>query len=236
MNEEIKATELTTIESKEFSVFASKSDFESAARMALALSQSTIVPKEYQGNTSNCLIALEMSNRLQTSPLMVMQNLYIVQGKPAWSSQYMISIINTCGRFDGPLQFEITGKGDSLSCFAWTTQKGKKVEGPVIDMKMAKAEGWVEKNGSKWKTMPEIMIRYRAASFFGRIYCPDAIMGIYSQEEVYEMKPTTVIEGESALEKRFKAKEIVEGEKADGEVSDTTSTNNNTKQLLFDGK
>jgi hypothetical protein len=54
-------------------------------------------------------------------------------------------------------------------------------------MKMAKAEGWLNKNGSKWQTMPEVMIRYRAASFFGRLNCPDMIMGIYSKEEAIEL-------------------------------------------------
>ena len=54
-------------------------------------------------------------------------------------------------------------------------------------MTMANAEGWVNKNGSKWKTMPEVMIQYRAASFFGRMNCPDMIMGIYSQEEALDM-------------------------------------------------
>ena len=44
-------------------------------------------------------------------------------------------------------------------------------------------KGWINKSGSKWKTMPEQMIRYRAASFFGRLHCPDLIMGVYAEDE-----------------------------------------------------
>lgn len=163
--------------------------FETAARMANALSSSTIVPKAYQGERGlgNCMIALEMANRLHTSPLMVMQNLYIVNGNPAWSSQYIIAMINNSKKYKTEIQFDIQGAGNEMSCYAYVeTYDGRTVEGPLITMEMAEKEGWSTKDRSKWKTMPEVMIRYRAASFFGRLNCPDMIMGMYSVEEVLE--------------------------------------------------
>lgn len=172
------------------SVFANDESFNLATRMATALAQSTVVPKAYQGNVGNCMIAIEMASRINTSPMMVMQNLYIVNGNPAWSSQWIIAMINSSKRYKTELQFEFghdTADG-GLSCKAWAEDySGHKVEGPKITMKMANDEGWATKSGSKWKTMPEVMIRYRAASFFGRMNCPDMIMGIYSQEEVLDM-------------------------------------------------
>ncbi len=172
------------------SVFANAESFNLATRMATALAQSTVVPKAYQGNVGNCMIAIEMASRINTSPMMVMQNLYIVNGNPAWSSQWIIAMINSSKRYKTELQFEFghdTADG-GLSCKAWAEDySGHKVEGPKITMKMANEEGWATKSGSKWKTMPEVMIRYRAASFFGRMNCPDMIMGIYSQEEVLDM-------------------------------------------------
>jgi hypothetical protein len=168
-------------------IFSGSNEFSLALKMANALSSSTIVPKDYQGNIGNALIALEMSNRLGTSPLMVMQNLYIVNGRPAWSSQYIIAMINSSKKYKTELQYCFEGKGDNLSCYAFAEDyNDHKVKGPTITMEMAKAEGWVSKTGSKWKTMPEVMIRYRAASFFGRLNCPDMIMGIYSTEEVVD--------------------------------------------------
>jgi len=169
-------------------IFGDSKTFELAQRMATALSTSTIVPKDYQGKLGNCLIALEMSARLNTSPLMVMQNLYVVNGRPAWSSQYIIAMINNSKKYQTELQYEITGTGDKMSCYAYADDyNGHRVVGPTITMEMAKKEGWLGRTGSKWQTMPEVMIRYRAASFFGRLHCPDMIMGLYSSDEVIDI-------------------------------------------------
>lgn len=172
------------------SVFADSTSFDTALRMAKCLASSTVVPKEYHDNVGNCMIAIEMASRINTSPMMVMQNLYIVNGRPAWSSQWIIAMINSSRRYKTELQFEFgRDRADGgLSCRAWAEDySGHKVYGPKITMNMANEEGWTSKNGSKWKTMPEVMIQYRAASFFGRMNCPDMIMGIYSQEEVLDM-------------------------------------------------
>ncbi len=169
-------------------IFGDSKTFELAQRMANALSQSTIVPKDYQGKLGNCLIALEMASRLNTSPLMVMQNLYVVNGRPAWSSQYIVAMINSSKKYQTELQYEIKGSGMNMSCYAYADDyNGHRVTGPTITMELAKKEGWLDKTGSKWKTMPEVMIRYRAASFFGRLNCPDMIMGLYSSDEIIDI-------------------------------------------------
>lgn len=190
-------------------IFGGLREFQLAQRMANALASSTIVPRDYQGNMGNCLIALEMSNRLNTSPLMVMQNLYVVNGRPAWSSQYIVAMINSSKKYKTELQYHMEGTGDKLSCYAFAEDyNGHKVVGPTITMAMAEKEGWVGKNGSKWKTMPEVMIRYRAASFFGRLNCPDMIMGIYSTDEAIELgeQDYTVIDAVQTVETEIKEK------------------------------
>lgn len=170
------------------SIFESAEKWELATKMAASLAKSTIVPKEFQNNANNALIAIEMASRLRTSPLMVMQHLYVVYGRPSWSAQYVIAMINGSGKYDMELQFEekADDKGKPHSCMCWTEKDGRKVTGPVVTMDLAKAEGWYDKNSSKWKTMPQIMLRYRAASFFGRMNCPDLMMGMYTREEVEE--------------------------------------------------
>lgn len=167
------------------SAFSGPANFEHAQRVAKMLSASDLVPKNFQGNVQNTLIALELSNRIGASPLMVMQNLYIVHGKPSFSSTFIVAAINSCGKFS-PLRYEVTGSGDTLACKAWAYDKESKdrLEGPTVTMAMAKAEGWIDKAGSKWKTMPELMIRYRSAAFFGRLYAPEIMMGMQTQEEV----------------------------------------------------
>lgn len=169
-------------------IFGTSDNFIMAGQMAKALSQSTIVPKEYQSNEANCMVAIEIATRLQTSPLMVMQNLNVIQGRPSWGAQFLIAMVNGSGKYDMELQFdEKTDKdGNPFSCQCWTERKGRKVTGIIVDMDMANAEGWVQKNGSKWKTMPAVMLRYRAASFFARMNCPELTLGYYSKDEVLD--------------------------------------------------
>ena len=169
-------------------IFGTSDNFIMAMQMAKALSASTLVPREYQGNESNCLIAIDMSQRFGASPFEVMRNLDIIQGRPSWKSSALIGMINASNRYDMELQFEETNdeKGKPFSCRCWTTKQGRRVDGPIIDMNMAVAEKWVDKNGSKWKTMPQVMLRYRAASFFSRMNCPEISMGLYTSDEIIE--------------------------------------------------
>ena len=187
---EKKETKVAVKHDTDFSkgIFGSSDNWLMAGQMAQALSQSTIVPKDYQGNQANAMVAIEIANRLQTSPLMVMQNLYVIQGRPSWSAQFLIASVNGSGKYDMELQYDEKSDKDGkpFSCQCWTMKDGRKVSGPVIDMEMAKAEGWTTKSMSKWKTMPQIMLRYRAASFFARMNCPEMTLGFYTKDEVID--------------------------------------------------
>lgn len=170
-----------------------------AFKAAKFLASSELVPEQtYRAKPENCLIAIDLANRMNMPPLIVMQNLYIVKGKPAWSGQFCIALINCCGRFS-PLDFVFTEENGG-SCYATATRfaDGKNICGTTVSMAMAKNEGWLDKSGSKWKTMPEQMLRYRAASFFAKTYCPDILCGIQTADEVrdvngYEPNETPVI-------------------------------------------
>lgn len=181
--------------------------FDHAQRVAKMLSSSSLVPDTYKNNIQNTMIALEMANRIGASPLMVMQNLYIVQGKPSWSGSFIIASLNNSKRFS-PIRFEMDGEGDEFGCTAYAKdlKTGEKLEGPKVTWTMVKAEGWLAKAGSKWKTMPELMFRYRAAAFFGRLYAPDILMGMHTQEEVMDMpiSPAEPVVNEKKNNIRFK--------------------------------
>lgn len=169
--------------------FSSLESFELAQRAATLLAKSSLVPKEYQGNLPNCVIALNMASRMKADPLMVMQNLYIVHGKPGWSSQFLISTFNTSGRFSA-LRYEWVGERDTdeWGCKAWAVEKGsgEKLKGAVITIALAKKEGWYSKSGSKWQTMPQQMLMYRAAAWFIRAYAPELAMGMYTEDEIVD--------------------------------------------------
>jgi hypothetical protein len=166
--------------------------FEMLQRQAKMFSTSTLVPKEFQANMANCAIGLSIAKRLGADPFMVLQNIDVIHGRPSFRATFLIAMVNASGRFE-PLQFRMEGDegNPNRSCVAWTKSKadGTPLEGPKITLEMAKAEGWSTKNGSKWQTMPELMLRYRAAAFFARLYAPDITLGMMTAEEAIDTVP-----------------------------------------------
>jgi len=164
--------------------------FDMLQRQAKMFSTSSLVPKDFQGNLANCAIGINIAKRLGADPFMVLQNIDIIHGRPSFRATFLIAMVNASGRFE-PLQFDMQGtegKPDR-ACIAWAKSKsdGSKLEGPKITLEMAKSEGWSTKSGSKWLTMPELMLRYRAAAFFARLYAPDITLGMMTVEEATDI-------------------------------------------------
>lgn len=176
--------------------FDTVAGFEAIQRMANLFSASSIVPDTYRRkgendytSRGNCVIALDMALRMGANPLMVMQNLYVVHGRPAWSAQFLIATLNKSGKFSAlRYAFQGTEGKDDWGCRACATElsTGEKLQGPLITIGLAKKEGWYGKSGSKWQTMPELMLQYRAAAWFVRSYAPEIAMGLKTAEEVLD--------------------------------------------------
>lgn len=177
------------------SAFSSNSAFSAAQRMAKALASSSLVPEAYRNNLPNCLIAMELASRIGVSVFATMQNLDIIHGRPSWRAQFLIATVNGCGRFS-PLRFRFQGKEgtDGWGCRAVAKERetGEECLGPLVTISLAKAEGWYARNGSKWKTLPELMLHYRAAGFWARIYAPELSLGMQTAEEVIDTQGVAV--------------------------------------------
>lgn len=175
--------------------FTSLRAFELIWRVSKMFASSSIVPERFQNNPANCAIAVEMAQRLGASPLMVMQNLYIVYGNPGWAAKFLIASFNQCGRYTSVrYAFEGTRGKDDWGCRAWAIEKStnERLEGPLINIELSKAEGWYSRKDTKWKTMPEQMLRYRSAAWFINTVAPEISMGIRTTDElvdIYEAKP-----------------------------------------------
>jgi len=182
--------------------FTNSHGFELLQRAGKALASSSLVPAIYQNNLPNCIIALEMAQRIGASPLMVMQNLYIVYNRPAWSAKFLIACFNQCGRFSAVRYIWSGTKGkDDWGCQAWSTEREtkEKIFGPVITLQLAKDEGWFARKDSKWKTMPEKMFMYRAAAWMIDTHAPELSMGIRTDDEMHD-----TFEAERDVEGRYK--------------------------------
>lgn len=171
--------------------FANTEAFNNLYKMGKMLASSDLVPAAYHNKATDCAIAIDMANRMNVSPMFVMQNLYVVKGKPSWSGQACMSMIKA-----SPLFKEVkpvyTGEKntDTWGCYvqAIRTSDGETVKGAEVSIKMAKDEGWYGKPGSKWQTMPELMLAYRAAAFFARVHIPNSLMGCSVEGEVEDMQ------------------------------------------------
>ena len=182
-----KSEHVNMVADFEHGIYGSSDSFKMAYQMAKALSQSTIVPQHFQRNEANCLVAISQAQKMNIDPFTVMQNMYMIQGKISWKSSFLIAMINASGKYDTELQFEEEEKaGEPYSCRCWTTKDGRRVDGIKVTMDMAEKEGWTKKNGSKWKTIPGLMLRYRAASFFANLNCPELTSGFYTREEMLD--------------------------------------------------
>lgn len=202
--------------------FSNVDSFALLQRTAKMFNSSSLVPPHFQGeqNFGNCVIALEMAHRMGATPLMVMQNLYVVYGTPSWSAKFLISMFNMCGRFSA-IKYKETGKKgtDSQGIVAYATElsTGQILEGPEITIKLAKDEGWYDKKGSKWLTMADQMLRYRAASWFIKTTAPELSMGLYTRDEVMDVGPENLDDRSDVID-----------------VKATIADNANTKPLDFE--
>ena len=194
--------------------FSGGDAFEAAQRMAKAICTSDLVPEAYRGpeKIGNAVIAMDYASRLGASPLMVMQNMHIIEGRPSLSAPFLIGAVNSSGRFS-PLRYRMRDLGDKTvraevwegpkgqrfkkqielkirdrGCTAYATDsRGEECVSPEVTLEMAVIEGWYTRNGSKWKTMPELMMQYRSASFFSRLYCPEISLGMHTREEMEDI-------------------------------------------------
>lgn len=173
------------------------SDFRQYFKMASELCKADIIPQAYKGKVADTAIAIDMANRMGVSPMMVMQSMFVVKGKPSWSGQACLSFIRA--KFTDVKVIYVGTKGtDDRGCYVKATDKdGDVLEGTTVTMAMAKAEGWT--SNSKWRNMPEQMLAYRAASFFARVHCPETLMGVQVEGEVEDSSKPAMREVEDVL-------------------------------------
>lgn len=161
-------------------------------RQARMFAMSPLIPEHLRKGPpevamSNCYIALTLAEAMGEVPLIVMQNIHVVNGKAGFASQYMIARANSSGVFKGRIDWRIDRSNPqnlSVTAFAFLKETGDEVS-VTCDMAMAVAEGWTK--NPKYKSMPEVMLRYRSAAFLVRFYAPDVMLGYQTVEEVSDV-------------------------------------------------
>lgn len=200
--QEVEQKELAVVNTNQpVSIWEDKRAFNDAFTMAKTLANAEIIPQAYRGKVSDCIVAIDLANQMGVSPITVMQNSQVVRGNFTWKGTACKAMIDGCGKYRKSRYVEVGVRGtDSWGYYLEAVEKdGDIVKGTTVDIKMAKDEGWYNKDGSKWKTMPELMLKYRAAAFFMRTECAGVAMGFLTAEEEEDIAPAPVKTGLTAL-------------------------------------
>lgn len=188
-----KRTEIARVDTGPLAVFFDKDSFDLCWRSAKLLALSQLVPKRFQGRVEDCFLALSMARSLGVIPMMVMSEIYVVFGTPSMSGKMVAGLVNAAGIFDAPLNFRFSEERPVQWCEAYTTLNGQEYSVRVEWDAHVVASGWdrdkKEKDSdktvpSKWRTMREQMFRYRAASWFGKSFAPQVMLGMQTREEL----------------------------------------------------
>lgn len=160
-------------------------------RKAALFAASPLIPESLRSGgpqqaMANCYIGLQMAEAMQENALTVLQNIHVVKGKAGFSAQFMIARANASGVFKDGIDWRVEGAGDNLSVTAFATlaSTGREVSF-TASMAMAKAESWT--SNPKYKSMPELMLRYRSGTFLVRLYAPQVMFGYQTVEEVEDV-------------------------------------------------
>ena len=169
-------------------VFSDPEAFQNLFNIGKMFASSSLVPQAYQGKPMDCAIACDMANRMNVSPMFVMQNLYVVKGKPQWSGQACMSMIKASPLFKSVKPVYTGEKNtDRWGCYISAIRKedGEEVHGVEVTIKMAKDEGWYSKKDKYGNACLSSIGFFRKGAYFqfsygmlrrgrGRRYCKSA--------------------------------------------------------------
>ena len=161
-------------------------------RLAKAFSMSGMVPGHFQGKPEACLVAMLYAEQLGEHPMLLFQEMSVINGRPNTSARFAISRANKSGLLQGPISWKSKGSGDALEMTASATlRETGEVITVTVTMKEAAADGWTR--NPKYRSIPEQMLRWRAATRLISLYMPEVLFGLGVREEA-EVRPVSVRE------------------------------------------
>ena len=212
MSKELKKIEKNELAEMERELHYETAKFELMQRKATALSKSVFFPDAIKNDIGSAVVVYDLAERMNLSVLEVAQSIFIIYGKPSFSTAFLVSRLNQSGLILGDLQTVIAPDKKSAFATAIDRATGNKLTGMTITMDIAEKEGWLSKKGSKWKTMPELMLRYRSQSFFIREFYPQVMFGTHSKEELTDVHSSNFINTETEMITEIEKKELPEAE------------------------
>lgn len=143
---------------------------------------SKILPKELD-TEEKCAVVILTGRELGLRMMASTRGIYVVNQKPALSAQMMLALAQSTGELEDYL-FTETGSGDTAKCTMKVKRTGRTPYTYTFSVEMAKKLG---KYANEWLKQPENMCKQRAISGNLRVTFPDAILGMYTPEEIKEI-------------------------------------------------
>ena len=204
-NKQIQTADTQSLKTIENTEWTTPKSAAHAYKMAEAIANSELAPKDFKGKPQNCLIAIQMGAEVGLSPMQAIQNIAVINGRPCLWGDAMLALIMGHQDFAG---IEETQTGDAATCTVHRYIKGKEFTFTQTFSKAdAKTANLLDKQGP-WKQYPRRMLQMRARGFALRDAFADALRGISLAEEVrdYNIKDITPAHNISKKESDVAAK------------------------------
>lgn len=175
--------DLTTTATQRTTFDLSPQTFDQALTFSQYLADSDLVPKDFKGRQGNCLIAMQWGAELGLKPLQALQNLAIINGRPALWGDAVIALV----RASSVCEYVIETQTDTVATCK-VKRRGEPEQERTFSMADAQAAGLKGKSGP-WTQYPKRMLQMRARSFALRDVFPDVLRGMAVAEELMDAPP-----------------------------------------------
>ena len=156
------------------------SSFDAKLKMAQTLVKSGMLPQGLNTAEKVC-VALEWGHELQLSPMVAVNNIAVINGKPTLSADLMGALVRRSPEYGG---IEWTCQTDEKAeCIITRLLPSGKEEKytSTFTIEDAKIAGLASKD--VWRKYPRRMLKHRCMSYGLRDVFPDLLAGIYETEE-----------------------------------------------------
>ena len=165
--------------------------FEGIDRLAKLMASMGTMPDHLQGKPADCFRIVVQSAKWGMDPFAVAECTSLVHGRLCYEGKLVAAVLRVMNAIDGRLAYEISGKGQDASIVVTGKPRGgepSSISGSVADWRTHTKD----KNGNPiknaWDKDPQSMLVYRGTRQWARLYAPEAIFGVYTPDELDDVR------------------------------------------------
>lgn len=165
-------------------------EYDFMVRKAKILAASQFLPAHFRGKPADCMVALELGQRLDVPAMLILQHSHVVKGKIGIEGKLAMALLRQRSPYiDIDVEYEGSGMSRQVTVSGKRKRDGK-IHSLTMTMQEVQAWGWLQND--MWKKMPDQLLCYRAAIFFIRRYCPECLMGLSTKDELMDIETTAI--------------------------------------------